>query len=304
MKKLLLLLGCLISSDLRAAGFEHGTSTIQATGALLMGSYGINTSSNITANAYQVGGVDVLHTRYGTEDSNISIGKYAGASGNGGAQKNTFVGFYSGYGNSGYRNTCVGIHSCYASGASSYNTGIGEYSLFYANASALFNTCIGSLSCRGITSGQFNTFLGAGAGQGTDVTGSHNIAVGYQAGAGAITGGKNTLIGTEAGFAVNSGTDNTLIGYRSGYTITTGTGNIIIGAYQNTPDITTNYYLNIGGVIKGDVLTSSVTVAGAFSISGSSAPAAGFGLCRTTVGEIGHCTSVLAADGSCTCVFP
>ncbi|HBB67219.1 MAG TPA: hypothetical protein DCZ93_07950, partial [Elusimicrobia bacterium] len=62
-----------------------------------------------------------------------------------------------------------------------------------------------------------------------------------------------------------TGNDNIFLGFKAGYNVTAGTGNIIIGYEKTTPAAGTNNYLNIGGLIAGDMALSSVTVKGNLS---------------------------------------
>jgi len=103
-------------------------------------------------------------------------------------------------------------------------------------------------------------------------TGSANSVFGYAAGgfgAAAVNSfSSSTIMGSEAGYMLTTGSaDNIFLGWRAGYSVTSGTGNIIIGYNKDAPTPTTNNFLNIGGVIYGDLSTGYVGI-------GTAAPSA------------------------------
>lgn len=105
--------------------------------------------------------------------------------------------------------------------------------------------------------------IGIGVGAlGFNRTGSANSVTGYQAGYGAANTSfsSSTIMGYQAGYALSTGSNNLLLGFRSGDGLTTGSGNIIIGYDQDAPTPATSNYLNIGGVIFGDLSTGKVGI--------------------------------------------
>jgi len=78
--------------------------------------------------------------------------------------------------------------------------------------------------------------LGTQALQGVDgqSTGTHNVAVGMQAGLALTTGGSNLFVGNFAGTAITTGTRNNFLGYSAGRQVTTGSNNTIIGEEQGS----------------------------------------------------------------------
>lgn len=107
-------------------------------------------------------------------------------------------------------------------------------------------TAAGSAALAALTSGTDNTALGAKAL--TDTTsGSENVAVGSQAGKNNVSGGENIIIG-----------------YDLAPTLMSGSSNIIIGAAADVPTSSTSNYLNIGGVITGNMSTGAITLADGF----------------------------------------
>jgi hypothetical protein len=107
-------------------------------------------------------------------------------------------------------------------------------------------TAVGSAALSALSSGTDNTALGAEA-LTDNSSGSENVAVGSQA-------GKNSV----------SGSENVIIGYDSAPTLTSGSSNIVIGAAADVPTSSTSNYLNIGGVITGNMFTGAVTLADGF----------------------------------------
>ena len=105
---------------------------------------------------------------------------------------------------------------------------------------------MGSFGAAGLTTGQYNTFMGyqvanstttasgsvfLGWGSGGNVTiGNHNIAIGQKAmNAGSTTGDNNIAIGANAGDALTSGANNILIGKDAGGALTSGINNVLMG---------------------------------------------------------------------------
>jgi len=144
------------------------------------------------------------------------------------------------------------------------------------------NTAVGVDALSSITSGTDNTSLGAEALTGTS-SGSENVAIGSQAGINNV-----------------SGSENVIIGYGSAPTLTSGSSNIIIGAAADVPTASTSNYLNIGGVITGDMSTGAVTLADGFMATtqsplDSSTKIATTAYVDDAVGASGTVTSVAAS---------
>ncbi|MBI5744545.1 MAG: hypothetical protein HY952_08355 [Elusimicrobia bacterium] len=259
-------------------------------------------SGNITAARYQINGSTVLAVLPGTGSLGIGIdagklsagnynffaGQYAGQA-NGAGYDNSFLGYQAGKSNdTGWDNTFVGYQAGYSNstaryntfvGASAgYNTGTGRFNSFFgqsaggSNSSGEDNTFMGHWAGLSSTSGGNNTFVGSYAGL-YDQTGSANAVLGYQAGNG-VSGNSyfssSTLIGYAAGAGLTTGNNNIFVGWQSGLSVTSGAGNIVIGYAKDAPTPTSNNYLNIGGLIVGDMSLSSVTIVGnAFSVGGA-----------------------------------
>ncbi|MEK6536900.1 MAG: hypothetical protein AABZ63_05400, partial [Actinomycetota bacterium] len=143
-----------------AAGDNLGNHV--ATTTLQMGVYGVNTSSHISAAAYQINGSTMVAVLPGIDS--IAYGVNAGSSSITGGNYNTFIGNQAGaLKTAGEYNSLLGYRAGYADG------------------------------------GSYNSFLGAQAGYST--TGSNNSFLGYQAGYSNATGQYNSLLGYRAGYS-------------------------------------------------------------------------------------------------------
>ncbi len=152
------------------------------------------------------GRLEVMH-------NSILIGEGAGENDDLSGNSNVFIGHNAGQNNSTANN----------------NVGIGSGALRSSNA--LSNVAIGYNASRYNTSGSSNTALGQGALVNNE-TGSSNIAIGFEAGAGSNLHNKSrgVFIGYEAG-NTSEGENNTIIGYQAGKNNAAGTDNIFLG-YQ------------------------------------------------------------------------
>jgi len=241
-----------------------------ATTTLQMGAYGVNTSSSITAAHYQINGSTVL----AVSGDSVSLGILSGG-GTGGA--NVFAGAESGYGNTtggantfvgksaGYSNTTGGGNSFFGKDAG-LNSASGDFNTFIGlesgknNLTGYNNTYVGYLAGSGNNSGSYNSYFGDGSGVLNH--GSFNTLIGSSAGGlfTTTTFSSSTLVGAMAGYNLTAGSDNIFLGWKAGYSVTTGTGNIVIGYDQRTPVSTTNNFLNIGGVLYGDLSAKTVGI--------------------------------------------
>jgi trimeric autotransporter adhesin len=183
----------------------------------------------------------------------------------------------SGGGSNGKYNVAVGANALYANTTGFYNTALGEDALI-ANTTGNTNTAVGSTALFRNTVGSSNMALGyealysnttanANTAVGfaalyTNTTGSSNTALGSHALSNASTGQYNTAVGSYALGTTTTGTNNTAIGYLVGNTtLTTGSYNLLIGtsAAVDTPAAGTNYNLNIGNLLQGDMTNVSAT---------------------------------------------
>jgi hypothetical protein len=95
-------------------------------------------------------------------------------------------------------------------------------------------------------------------------TGGYSVNIGYGAGVSITTGLTNTNVGAQAGSSITTGKGNTFIGCAAGWSATTGNSNIVIGnsnvsfGQVDVPTATTSNYLNVGDVIKGDMVDGPI----------------------------------------------
>lgn len=161
------------------------------------------------------------------------------------------------------RSALTGLFSSKPSGGAS-NAAFGAYAGANATGTLGTNTFIGAYSGYGDAisgiSGSGNAFLGTNTGYYL-TSGSDNVAVGSAAGYRMTTGQQNVLVGRGAGYQITTGANNIAVGYHTGYTnLATGANNILIGNNIDTPASSTSNYLNIGGIITGNVSTKDVLV--------------------------------------------
>lgn len=259
--------------DVSSVGDNLGDHT--ATTTLQMGAYGINTSSNITAARYQINGSTVLAIlsgvdslgvginagRISTGSNNSFVGYGAGYSNTTGAN-NSFVGVNAGHDNNGGDNSFLGYEAGQDNTTGGNNSFMGRRTGYFNNTGS-YNSFFGSNAGYNNTTGLANSLFGYYAGY-YNQTGSGNSILGYEAGKGpGVTSySSNTIIGYHAGFGLTNGSNNILLGWQTGDNLTTGSRNIIIGYDEDAPAPTTNDYINIGGLLHGDMAQSSVTVYG------------------------------------------
>lgn len=237
----------------------------------------------------------------------------------------------------------IGV-SAMASGTRSNSTAVGNSALTNNSSSLGGNTGIGAQGLRSVTSGYNNTGIGFGAGYGittghdntaigigamgtgfisvgsTGITGSFNVAVGYNTLYYDKVSSSNTALGHNAlsgpSLASTNGF-NTALGYNSGSGITTGSYNLILGSISGSTIATLNNYIllsdgqgnermrfnnnaalsfdagaNYGAA--GEILTSNGNAA---APSWGAAPASGITVGTTTITS-GTDKAVLFQDGT------
>ncbi|MFH1618521.1 MAG: hypothetical protein ABIG11_01300, partial [bacterium] len=279
-----------VCSNMAVSGDNLGSHV--ATTTLQMGAYGVNTSSDITAARYQIAGSTVLAILPGI--GSMGVGVNAGSVNTG--TYNVFVGSAAGYSNTtGGANIAVGYKAFYSNTTGGQNTALGYFAL-NSNTGSYDNTAVGFAALTNNT-GQYNTGLGFRAGWGNtsgtpntyigfdsgfyNQTGTNNTIIGYYAGgkgAGAAnsfsyntitgdsagynltTGGNNIIFGYQAGYGLMTGSSNTFVGTGAGQSVTSGGSNIIIGYGQDAPAAGTSNFLNIGGVLYGDMSAKTIGI--------------------------------------------
>jgi hypothetical protein len=113
------------------------------------------------------------------------------------------------------------------------NVAVGEFALGGASStvtSGNYNVAVGDRPLRYATTGDYNVAVGFDSMGGSSVTGSHNIALGNDAGYAMTSGSGNVLIGQNAGELVSSGAENIFVGRDAGKAFLTGNDSVFIGA--------------------------------------------------------------------------
>lgn len=121
-----------------------------------------------------------------------------------------------------------------------------------------------------------NIYVGEGAGNANDASGTDNTFVGYNAGFTNSSGDNNTYIGAGAGYSSTTGGTNTAIGFEAGYLNSIGTGNVFIGHQAGYNETGSNkLYIDNSNtttpLIYGDFSTDEVTINGALVVNEQSA---------------------------------
>jgi len=165
---------------------------------------------------------------------------------------------------SGHRNTAVGYSALLANNVGDNNTAFGNETM-YSNTVGVKNTALGSYTLSANTAGNNNTAVGYYALSNNPGGGSANAVLGDSAGynpsgSATIYFSSSTLIGSYAGYNLSTGNDNIFVGWNSGYNVTTGTGNVIVGYNQLAPTAATNNFLNIGGLVYGNLSAKTVGI--------------------------------------------
>lgn len=166
-----------------------------------------------------------------------------------------------GYGNingavTGVWNTYFGLNALANITTGYSNIALGGASL-QSNTTGRENQAFGSNALNSNTTGNYNNAFGSQAGR--YMVSSYNDAFGWSAmkgvSGGASTGSNNVAFGRSTLYAITTGSNNVAIGSKAGYSITTGSNNIIIGQEQFGTS-TDNFQLNIGGILKGNMVNT------------------------------------------------
>lgn len=163
-------------------------------------------------------------------------------------------------------NTVVGRDAMRTSLAAAGNTVMG-YEALYTSTDANNNSGVGYRVLRAATTGDSNSGVGHQAMLNL-TTGHSNAGIGARSLEALVDGIGNTGLGYHAAMAVTSGDYNICIGHNAGAaTLATGDGNILIGKDADTPASGTSGYLNLNGVIKGD-MSSHLAMLGGNTVLG------------------------------------
>ncbi len=129
-------------------------------------------------------------------------------------------------------------------GSGNNNTAVGTEAMERSSGTSTNNAAFGRGSLRHNVGGDSNTAIGFGAGLG--VNGA------------TLDANNNTFVGFYSAQGITTGDNNIFMGYQSGDATTTGASNIIIGYDIDTSAPAANEELNIGGIIFGDIGTTSL----------------------------------------------
>jgi hypothetical protein len=272
-------------------GSGAGAGVVAGNGNILIGQ-GANVPSGDPSGYINIGN-NIRYDNY----NNVMFGSGAGNAANVTGTFNVNIGLNAGAAlTTGAQNVNIGLSAGTSLTTASNIVNIGTNAGRYSTGAS--NVIIGNsagLGVSGSTTGTSNVFIGSTAGTafttaGSNVcvgnsTGAHLTTgtsctfVGTQAGANATTNNYNTCLGNLAGVNITTGANNTILGARqSTDAIVTGNGNILIGYNANAPSDTTNY-INIGGLITGQMDTGPIAISkavnftGSIGVNGTTAPA-------------------------------
>jgi len=206
----------------------------------IVGSLELENTSSATTGVIYKEGVSYIHNfRHPTGNTaqpvgrNMFLGKDAGNF----TMGSTATATYHGSNNLGFGETS--LHSLTIGDA---NVALGYQSSYYGE-SITGNIAIGKEAMK------------------NNITGDTNVAIGTQSGKGVLDSSNindNVLIGHQTGYSLlTGGNENVFIGYKTGKLVTTGNNDILIGHEIEPPTTTTDYYLSIGDIIKGDMTSGS-----------------------------------------------
>ena len=275
------------ANDSVAIGYQAGLSTSTGAGNVSVG-YAAGRGLTDGQNNVFVGNAAGY---YETGDFNTFLGHRAGEGGSGEPDtlRSVFIGYLSGYRQSGASyNVAVGTYSAagvdfsggsnvmmgYAAGQVATTANANVFLGYYAGSSgttADHSVFIGNQAGQEITTGDNNIHIGSSAGR-YITTGAHNVSLGFQSMFTNVDGSRNVAIGSYSLYNFEPGTagygKNVAIGYTAGQSVTTGTGNVFIGydAGNNTGHDTESNKLVIANsntttpLIDGDFSSPALTV--------------------------------------------
>jgi len=123
----------------------------------------------------------------------------------------------------------------------------------FSGTDALGNTLIGKNAGTAITTGDYNSAIGADALKACS-EGLNNVGIGFEAGQSLTTGGRNFAIGTNALNSCTTAEDNVAIGFEAGKSITTQGYSTFVGAKAGKANTTWN-----GTALGYEALTNNTT---------------------------------------------
>lgn len=140
--------------------------------------------------------------------------------------------------------------------SSGSNLGIGILS-FASMTTGFYNTALGAWTMRAISTGGSNTAIGTGSQE--FATGSSNTSLGREA-LRVVTGSDNTAVGRTALEALTTGNSNVALGRGAGNALTTGSNNSLLGTNANTVSDALIYATALGA--DSQVSTNNTIVLG------------------------------------------
>jgi hypothetical protein len=226
------------------AGTVSGTNFIGTTDNQALD---VRTNNTIKVRITTKGQVEILNT-----GDSVFIGQNAGANDDLTNNQNVAIG------RSALSNNVVGTG----------NVGIGNQALISTNSS--YNTAIGNQSLFGTTTGNNNTAIGAAAGLGI-TTGNNNAMIGSFAFANNLSGSNNVSIGSYSFFANSTGANNVGLGYNAGF-LNNGSGNVFLGNHAGFTESGSNklYIANSNTsspLIFGDFASNLLRINGTLNIN-------------------------------------
>ena len=159
---------------------------------------------------------------------------------------------------SGSHNTAIGALSMETSTTGHSNTAIG-YASLWGNTIGYYNSAVGYNALQNNSVGWANTAMGYSALENAG-SGSHSVAMGYNA-LKVSSGNYNVALGSLALSTSTSGTNNVALGYSAGSSLTTGSYNILIGNNVQALTGSSDYTLNIGDMLYGNLTSRQLSVA-------------------------------------------
>ncbi len=200
----------------------------------------IGTNAMASANPYFGNSVAIGYQALAHDSSgyNVAVGSQA-LSANTTGYDNTAVGTFALQdNNSGLGNSAFGAFALSANTSGGSNTAIGTLAL-NANMIGNYNTAVGSQAMYATTAGYYNTALGINAMNSAQA--SHDVAIGYNS-LGLDSAGFNVAVGEATLSNIITGTYNVALGYEAGVNAGTSTSNSIYIANQgNSTDSNVTY---------------------------------------------------------------
>ena len=193
-------------------------------------------------------------------NGNLAVGPGAANTGT----NNITVGVWSFTANTtGSNNVAIGAEALMSNTTGSNNTALGQWAL-PINDTGHDNVAVGASALAANVDGFINVAVGQTA-LAANTSGFDNTAVGQSAAAANTTGFKNTVLGQSSMSKNTTGSNNTVLGFGlAKNTLNGGSGNILIGpgsggtSAVDTVAAGTNYNLNIGNLLQGDMTYSTV----------------------------------------------